>query len=438
MIIKEKVKKVNPLDQFKNLHGHVCIDLHNHNSGFTERVEADNMVTNALSDICLRYLIQSSDSSHFFFPIANKALGGIILFDDALTENVNNTDLNSEAHVVAFAGQTANSSDTYAGSYNAIESKKVSDGFVSVWDFGTSQANGVIESLARTHSTVSNGFAKYIAANYYWIETTTGVTGDTRDLYIDDTTGYVYYLRKSSSVSAVCRISEPYEYSNVPVSFSARYETASVEIVYDGSELETPNIFTCYSYRMGDDGYLYGVINETNPKLFRLKIKNEEFTHEFVGTFTQRIDNSQNAWVVSKGYIYFIANDRLSLYKVNLSNLSDVTAINVDFTASSTSRVLTVTNGGVIVTGGYSGSPTTTSKLIYPDGVVLDYNLRGELCPYGGIPIYVKSGMYIDSKSGVNHTQAYYPQYLGTIANIEPVTKTAAQSMKVTYTLTNE
>jgi hypothetical protein len=29
--------------------GHVCIELHSHNSGFTERIEQDNMVTNALT-----------------------------------------------------------------------------------------------------------------------------------------------------------------------------------------------------------------------------------------------------------------------------------------------------------------------------------------------------------------------------------------------------
>lgn len=157
--------------------GHVCIDLHNHNSGFTERIEKDNMVTNAIQQ-CLVNLGMSSDSytpermsanqnsvfdkSYSYnsplFPLCKVGLGGLMLFDGKLTEDKNNVQFPTDVHLVGFGGSGVNTTSPTKGSLNYTDTKYSDDGRSStrVWDFTTNQANGKIASLSLTHEVVGS------------------------------------------------------------------------------------------------------------------------------------------------------------------------------------------------------------------------------------------------------------------------------------------
>ena len=158
--------------------GHVCIDLHNHNSGFTERIEKDNMVTNAIQQ-CLVNLGMSSDNytpermsasqnSVFdvanysynspLFPLCKVGLGGLMLFDGKLTEDKNNVQFPTDVHLVGFGGSGINTASPTKGSLNYTDTKYSDDGRSStrVWDFATNQANGKIASLSLTHEVVGS------------------------------------------------------------------------------------------------------------------------------------------------------------------------------------------------------------------------------------------------------------------------------------------
>lgn len=50
--------------------GHVSIELHNHNSGFTERIEQDNMVTNALTYAMGHAVSCGANLSDLMLPVA--------------------------------------------------------------------------------------------------------------------------------------------------------------------------------------------------------------------------------------------------------------------------------------------------------------------------------------------------------------------------------
>lgn len=128
--------------------GHVTIELHNHRSGFTERIEQDNLVTDAVGILASAYA--GANMTDKFMPIAKNALGGLMLFDDTLEEDAANIYFSGDAHLVGFAGQWNNTSNPLCGSLNVQETHATDTGYETVWDFSTSQANGTISALALT------------------------------------------------------------------------------------------------------------------------------------------------------------------------------------------------------------------------------------------------------------------------------------------------
>ena len=143
------------------LKGHLQIDLHNEITGEDKRIEQDNMVTNALGYLLGLAANAGGKGTNMFddlLPAATKALGGLFLFDGTLTEDVNNVHFPMSVHLTGHAGQSANTASKLGGSINTAESGRTDTGYVNVWDFSTSQANGTIASLAlipreeKTHS----------------------------------------------------------------------------------------------------------------------------------------------------------------------------------------------------------------------------------------------------------------------------------------------
>lgn len=80
---------------------------------------------------------------------AQTLFGGLLLFDDELDDDVNNYFLPT-VKCTGYASQDAYAGlDTCRGSFNATEGGVQADGsYKFVWDFATSQANGTIKSLA--------------------------------------------------------------------------------------------------------------------------------------------------------------------------------------------------------------------------------------------------------------------------------------------------
>ena len=146
----------NPMnfDITKNLHGHVRVETRDRWTGrIVDSQEKENLVTNAIQRAIQSTQFTANAEAYMsaaWTPLCDKALGGVFLFDGTLTESASNIDFPPSAKLVAYAGQSADSSNTRGGSYNEAESVFTSNGFTTVWDFLTSQANGTISSLART------------------------------------------------------------------------------------------------------------------------------------------------------------------------------------------------------------------------------------------------------------------------------------------------
>lgn len=156
--------------------GHSKIELTDVNTGAVQTFENDNMVTNAL-----KYFLADCCQSHNCLTASNikdkniwkTLLGGIMLFDTALEENADNVLPHAGMKMIGNGAYGVSNSGaiTELGSFNTTESGVQSDGSVKlVYDFSTAQANGTIESCALTSNAggiigIGNGTSgKYFAS----------------------------------------------------------------------------------------------------------------------------------------------------------------------------------------------------------------------------------------------------------------------------------
>lgn len=431
------------------LKGHLQIDLHNEITGENQQIKQDNMVTNALGDLLgLAANVGAKGINHFddLLPASTKALGGLFMFDGTLAEDVNNVHFPMDVHLTGHAGQETDTTSKLGGSINKAESGRTDTGYVNVWDFSTSQANGTIASLALTHSRAGvNPFEKA-----QFDEGSFGTDRSYCPLTFDESSGILYLycngvVYKKQIYTNIVRAYTPY----------LGEETKVFDFAFGNSS------YNLWAVSDGYDGWLYAVyipnVSSTGVVSIRIRrIRISDFSFQEGSEQTITISNvtakatsntdfyEQLNAVVSGGYLYFISYNENTLYKVNLSNTVDVTEVN--FESMRCRRIYPMRGGGVFAmfewTGTTSSGSTTTygsPGIVYPDG---RYRLNTESTGSMGPMMY-----YISHET--DHLQrfktwgaaVYYTfacNYLGTICNLSsPVVKTSAQSMKVTYTLTD-
>lgn len=117
----------------------------------------ENMVTSAVSKLLSpknEWLYGNSmnilGALSSAFPLYQRLLGGVLLFDTELSEDENNILPFGAAKNVGYAGGEYAGANRFRGSYNTNESGEVEDGYRHVWDFGTDKANGTIKSVCLT------------------------------------------------------------------------------------------------------------------------------------------------------------------------------------------------------------------------------------------------------------------------------------------------
>ena len=351
------------------LKGHLQIDLHNEITGAKGVNEFDDLL-----------------------PVATKALGGLFLFDGTLTEDVNNVHFPMNVHLIGHAGQSTNTASKLGGSINTAESGRTDTGYVNVWDFSTSQANGTIASLALTHTKA--GVNPFRGAQY----SENGLACDRTycPVTFDETTGTLY-LYSSGKI-----FKKPF-YTNIVKAYTPYLgeETQVFDFAF-----KSPDYYY-WAIADGYDGYLYAVhslsVTSQGTVSIRIrKVKISDFSFQEEEEQTIAIPNvtakstggtdyyeELNA-VVSSGYLYFISYDEHTLYKVDLSNTVDVKEIN--FGSIRCRKIYPMRGGGVFATFEWtgttsSGSTTTYGSpgIVYPDG---KYRLSEESTNSVGYPIY--------------------------------------------------
>ena len=132
------------------LKGTMVIELTDVGTGDVETYTEENMVTNAVNNILganpLGIFYNAGDGydtmltwNDYLLPICPNMIGGILLFSNALEENVDNIYPQSDNLPVAYASNDVNgTTDLARGSLNQTESKALDNGYKFVWEFTAS------------------------------------------------------------------------------------------------------------------------------------------------------------------------------------------------------------------------------------------------------------------------------------------------------------
>ena len=72
----------------KTLHGHTTIELTNVETGEVQKIEEDNLVTNALAEMFWSAgFMGNAETKSLYFPVYQKGLGGLILWENTIPED---------------------------------------------------------------------------------------------------------------------------------------------------------------------------------------------------------------------------------------------------------------------------------------------------------------------------------------------------------------
>ena len=451
------------------------------------RVEKENLVTNAIQTGIQAYA--ATNQINDFMPIATVGLGGIMLFDDTLDADADNILFPAGAHITGFALQNVNTDNTLMGSKNVSESlvQKGAEGRSrTVWDFGTSQANGVIKSVALTRSVnpfrPAYGLGEIARVEYY--------SGSSYNTY---------------SSKAVLAYEDGYAYICHGVSYNTTKTGENYTTTY------TMSIYKEYCpmgvYKVGDDPtWRQGCPNElvqTVTWAQTTENRTELYAHEFIRVdygdadesayliwsrgnssgngkllvtkitrdgLTWSADDTEEitcagvqfaTWygVPVNGFYVMVSYDGASFYKVNMDNPQDIRQIplpdgwkvrsydsnrSTEIYGYGCGNVCPARGGAVYFTAETVRTNGTQSKkvyrpaILYPDGIIKLYgaDYGSSDYPYTYISYACANGYAFGDDKDSYVEGRYLSNYLGTVANLpSPITKNASQTLKITYTL---
>lgn len=452
------------------LKGESLIELTDVRTGKKEFYKDTNMVTNALSDVINCASVWMFDRvcnvAQYMYPIYEKLLGGVVLFPEQLEENPDKYWAPYNLDPVGFASNVVNTgTDKRRGNFNVNESEPVLNdagrviGYKYVWDFNTAQGNGQIASVCLTHP----------QAGYNWygcndsssdgrlkvLSLTNGISYLNTEVESWDNIGFTMLISRSTGYAYMNNFvtGKLYRERAIPFNSVGICDLSRYTAVYNSEELfeEVLDYQNTEFYKHNksrffvaiSDTEIFGVSNEGNASgsaevyWIRINVSTLEYT-EGVWSVSALLRSSTRSVAYSNGYLFWVANDRKSVYKINLSNVADVKQIVADNGIVDTSyNMLTSLPAGVILGDGFYISDDKICKTDeYGDGQgnKLNYFCGGVLCgPY----LFSYRSAFYNYNYYIASCTSFIPQYLATINNLSsPVTKTADKTMKITYTLT--
>ena len=436
-------------DLTKNLHGHVRVETRSRWTGkVIDSQEKENLVTNAVAKIYKAARLEGKSMWGWLTPIYAKALGGLLLFDNTLTESADNIKFPGVSKLVGFAGQDADTTHAMAGSYNASESTVLSNGFTTVWDFLTSQANGTISALART----SYYFAKAGISGaenpspFYTSNLGPYTWGSPLQVLGYDATNKLIYLALSSQqtyngvtypTNKIYKTHCDFETQPLLNMYLVSNPDKWTEVTTVSSSTDGTNNAYQFTYDPYSDNFYYGV-STTTRKIYIISTSGTRSSITVPANIS-----SYYALVATENYYWYIGSSS-TIYQIKKSNPSDSNSVVPSF---SPSRIVALADDCVWIGGSNS---SYQRALIYADLTVLVVELSANITAYeiltptnssnnGRPPMLLGDyfGVCHANQSGTAAQPFPITSYLGTIANLDsPVTKTSSQTMKITYTLT--
>lgn len=490
--------------------GTTKIELTDVKTGKKEIYQHENMVTNAVNDILslnpTGFKSMLTDNS-LLFPIVPKLIGGILLCEKPLEEDPAKYWVPNDNPIVGYSGYSVSTeNDPKRGSLNQLESGKLDDGsgYRFVFDFATSQGNGLISALGLTSDfggsngygnlvTTDNGIKQYLDRRVEQEETSYSLTEfNERGCHLGDIVmlcpeeNLAVAVWKSAANTLVVRKMKP-ALSSLGLFDDPKLLPCDNE--YNDRTVFTENFASSVSeggylaFVNGEDGCIWGFEhsagaygNESGDASVNwVKINLSDYSIE-EGTwvldaqlmfFGQQGKNSSQSTritncVVHNGYLYCVNYTKTGVYKIELSNITNITfmehpdgqVVAKPYTASggydycgTTFNLMYDTvyfangyiEGDRIVSTAYSNTESNYSNSTPHFSPAKPYGLRKTGKPGLRIgPFLMLSGYWRAASSDFYNgfSVALLSNYLATINNLmEPVEKTAEKTMKITYIL---
>lgn len=422
--------------------GKTIIELRDVYTNEVQRIEDNNMFTNALNDIINKSPwwsksemlaptnYHSDVTKRSMTPLIGNALGGLLLFPETIEEDPSIVFAPATNKPTGIANMDAyTGDDSRRGSFNTIESVAIENGYRFVWDFPTSAGNGRIACAGLTSNWGGMGYwdagvnlLKDSTKNNYW------APGANYELSLkdyrcrsigSDDTGL--YFHSTVDHNKVYKIETPKQTLKLLTSPMAPRFLGTLDRV--GTSYVHNNEICVIQHRGNSSGVAVLEIDHYNIDTW-----NKETTTLSVAAPLKASHVEQHT-CVSDGFLYLQGYDGTTVYKVELANPANVREIAGAFSSNINGQRASMApfNGGVI------GCCT----LIEADGTAhsgFDLNAN----PLGAAgPIIVNMAIGASDNWQGRIAPTVITPYLATINNLpSPLSKSATQTMKVTYIVT--
>jgi hypothetical protein len=427
----------------------------------------DNIITNAMKNafsVPSQYKNQWHVNTNIqeyckeLTPFYNKGLGGILLWDEEIPENIETVYPPFNSKNVGRAGSPYSGSNSYRGTLNinetgAILSGETLIGWRNVWDFGTDKINGVtFKCLTLTHRNCGdNGWSSVVGGN----EATAKIFTQQSKQIIDfgDSSTYLVAALDTNKILTAKYVSATQWTLNtfeIPktsalkitdVEMGSFVKSADIPLTFGtSSSLRRPLNFSVYNgvahciNILTSTTFLHTQINLSDYSV----VENIKSISGSSKTLTTG-DSFSRLSVVYNGYIY-ICNSDYSVSKHNLDGSFVGIVSGISLTAQ-----YRVSICDEILTYVLSSSTTVSSeKVIEFNGTSVRY--IGDVWQYMGSPISISnSGIKYPISlaiygSGTNTglTIQGSNNYLGSINNLAtPIVKQSGFLMKIIYEIFN-
>ena len=445
--------------------GKTRIEFFENNQKISEYVN-ENMMTDYMDEILnpvAAFTLQSSYSQRLenYTPIYDKLLGGIILYSEPIEEKAENTRISVSNVCTGHAGQPYSGANTKRGTYNVNESGYIDNnntwkGYRHVWDFDTDKANGMISCVCLTTKQGGNGgfggeLSYFISEdnnkNFYnpsngiWIGS--NVEFNTKWLrYLGNINGKDVFACIYNNNIVTFR----FTHDNISINLADNFSGASIFFDIDkANQFHPTHEITSHEIPSGVSGTLsvfvydnkyYIVESETNTTFSYVVF--DPVTNSFSGrqsrTVSPGFEIQQNGICFSNGYWFAPhVNDGYIMRYPSGGGQGEIINGNIIFTENlqpfGTSNVAMI-----------SSDMNNVTIIDTDTGKAFHRITNDSVISYGGKQLCGNHLLKFENYSGGMLIQQY--DFAGGVASINnlstPITKTGAQTMKITYEITAE
>lgn len=421
-----------------------------------KRLCEHNLVTDAVKKILapplyalmLKYSI--SDFLKSVMPISEKLFGGIMLLGNNLDESASNILPGKDLVPVATAGGAYSGTNIMRGTLNVNETYATEKGYHFTWDFGTDKANGTIKCAALTSRIFGNsGFSAEDRnstivmdaqkPNDIGTATTLILSAEGQYLGTFQKLTHTYIRRNIDNSITFVRIKNP---DPSAVGLNDRHMFDQEAEPYYSVVVKCP-ITYCYEAKCYVDiaartVYFFSDIlrKDGDYRIDYFGVDLDSFNVVTQGTQKLAHDYTRNiAAALYEGSFYLATDSGADVYSPSGELLKSYTLPTTSILSwfCTVNGVLTLGNGMTLVYSLYNGKfyPSYNSQGVLP---FYSADISAPYCPVCSFYMNYNAS----NKASIDPYLGISANYFATINNLsEPLEKTNAHTLKITYDITN-